>query len=200
MKAVKKLAELTSMKLIIDETLDLSKWEKNDAEIPLRNLLFAQVASLYGAKRIWLALQKGETQNPSNDRSPEFCTRTSDMLSAQYNTRVMVTSPFWHLTKQDIVKWYKSSGLPLSYLYETVSCFSSSDEDILTHCGRCSACFRKWVALSYNDLWDENLNLFISDPRKWEGIEVYKNRLKNGFYEPERTRQTIYVLKKWNLW
>lgn len=200
LKAVTKLSEVTGMKLYIDNSLDLSKWEKPDAEIPLRNLLFAEIASLYGADKIWLITQKGETENPSNDRSPEFCKRASNILSVQHGKEITVDSPFWHLTKQQMVKWYLEQNVPISFLYETVSCFSDLTQELNTHCGECSSCFRKWIALAYNNLWNENVNLFLEDPKKWEGIKSYKEKLKIGRYEPQRTKETIEVLKRWNLW
>lgn len=184
---------------IIDKRLRLDDLEKPDGEIPLRNMFLASIASLYGDK-IWLSFQQGETKNPSNDRSPEFCTKVSDLLTHLHGKPVKVDSPFWDMTKIDIVKRYLDAGHPPGFLKKTISCFSGDikihhDKPVSYHCGDCSSCFRKAIALSNNGIVISDM--FERDIKKYNKIPTYITRMKKGEYEKRRTEQTLETLQNW---
>lgn len=180
------------MDIRVDGRLFLGDTEKEDAEIPMRNLYLAMMASNYGDK-IYLIAQRGEQDIP--DRSPEFFTMATDLLSKLCESPKEVLTPFNDMTKGDMVKWYQDQGYDIPDLIEkTVGCYSSEPG----HCGRCNACFRKYCAFSANDL--DCSYIYRQDITKWSGIEGYKERLKKGVYNLQREKETIDVLRKIGRW
>jgi len=187
-KNVMRIAKKVGMDLRIESCLKLGKWEEEDANIPMRNMFLVMIGS-YFADRIYLITQRGEMSIP--DRSKEFYKKASEIISFLHGKKKEVYSPFFNMTKQDIVGWYKEQGLDLDLLKETISCFSSAEG----RCGRCPACFRQWVAFSYNGIDVD----FRNDITKWEGIKTYKKKLLKGEYEERRTKQTLEVLRRYGL-
>lgn len=141
------LKEVSAVKKTIPETiifngLDLGKFEKSDADIPLRNLYLAMIAVSEGFEKIWLVVQKDETSIP--DRTPEFFKSASEVLSELAEKEIIVDSPFMHMDKTDMTIWYKENVGDIEALDSTVGCYN---EDY-RHCGNCGACLRRWVAFS----------------------------------------------------
>jgi len=133
--------------------------------------------------------QRGELSIP--DRSPEFFDEATKMLTFLHGKYKEVVTPFLKLTKQDMVSWYKMQGLDLELLKQTSGCFSEEEGS----CGNCPACFRQWIAFAYNDI----TLTFNRDITKWEGIKEYKQKMLDGKYEKRRTKQTLEVLRKYEL-
>jgi len=124
----------------------IGNYEKEDAEIPNRNLLLAIYAALEGANNIAVIVQKDEMSIP--DRSDMFFDATSDLLSFLNGKEIEVFSPFVSMDKTDMVEWYVHRDLPIQPLLDTVGCYS----DVDGHCGNCSACLRRFIAFKNNDL------------------------------------------------
>lgn len=130
----------------------LGMYELNNAHIPLRNLLFLEIASYYGDE-IMLGALKGET---SKDKSKKFRKMTENLLSYCWNDKlglgtkkkVEIIFPFKKMTKSEIVKEYIKLGGIVEELKYTVSCYDS----IYIRCGKCMSCFRRWVAEILNDI------------------------------------------------
>jgi 7-cyano-7-deazaguanine synthase in queuosine biosynthesis len=188
-----RLAKKIGIDITFDDTLNLKTWELPNAEIPLRNALLAMVASMYG-RNVWIVFQKGETQNPSNDRSPEFCEKVSSLLTHMHGKTISVNTPFWDMTKAQMVRWYTNSGYDVVELLEAPGCFGPpSDTDIRGYCNSCGACFRKFVAFEYNgiDTSDYFPNILL-----WDGVKKYAVRSQSGHYEKERAVEILSVLKQ----
>lgn len=164
--------------------------EKPDGEIPFRNALIALALSKY-SDVIWIAIQRGETANPSNDRSPESFKLISEFISFFVGRNVRVDSPIWDMTKQDLYEWYVKNGYDITLLKKSWSCIRSR----AVHCGSCPACFRRAVAEQWVGIFDRND--YMNDPRVWSGIETYLKKMKQGLYEERRTVQTLKVLSEW---
>jgi len=192
--AIRWFRENLGIETIIEDRLRLGDLEKPDGEIPLRNMFLASIASLYGDK-VWLVFQRGETENPSNDRSPEFCAKTSLLLSHLHGRKIIVDSPFWNITKADMVQAYLDAGYPSGFLKRTVSCFSEETKQTIYHCGNCSACLRKAVALAWNNI--DITDMFVNDITKFKKIPIYIDKMLKGEYESRRTEQTLEVFRKW---
>ena len=124
----------------------IGNYEKEDAEIPNRNLLLAMYAALEGADNIAVIVQKDEMSIP--DRSDVFFDATSDLLSLLNNRRIEVFSPFASMDKTDMVEWFLHRDLPVQPLLDTVGCYSDEDG----HCGDCPACLRRFIAFKNNDV------------------------------------------------
>ena len=107
--AVSDLAGRCQMDLTISTELDLSAWDTPQGDlIPFRNVLLAMLAALR-ADVIWCAGVKGDH---TDDKSPEAFAAMSEMLTRFAGRPVRVDSPFWEMTKTNIVAWYLREGLP----------------------------------------------------------------------------------------
>ena len=185
-----KFAKKNNSKLHLIQTTNLGQFESEDAWIPGRNLLLVATAALF-ADKIYLVAQRGEQSEP--DRSPEFFSRVSILLTELMKREIVVDCVFPDMTKQDIVGMYLQQGYPLQELLDAHSCFSPGS----THCGKCAACFRRAVSLEYNGI--DTSNLFDANPFEWDGVHGYVQRLQEGKYEQRRAEQTIEVLKSKNI-
>ena len=77
---------------VVIENLDLSKWERPDKIIPLRNLYLIMLASNYGDK-ICLGATAGDRVL---DKSFTFAEKTTDLL------RYLYSPQWWNPTQRDI--------------------------------------------------------------------------------------------------
>ena len=197
LKAVKNIAEKYDIDLEIEEMEFIGKFEEDDANIPMRNLFLSMIASFY-ADKIWLIVQKGETgsRGEAPDRTKDFFVNTSLTLSILNKRNIEIDSPFWNLTKQDLVQWVLDNVEDSKeILSNSFSCFNPIDGK---QCGKCSACFRQFISLAYNGI--DVKDRMVHDITKWDGIKNYVKKMKDGQYEEERTKQTKKVLKRYGLW
>ena len=188
LRAVSKLQNMVqSDKIRVRQSvLDLGDIEEEDSFLPMRNMFFVMIVAGLGFDKIWLALQRGEQSIP--DRSAGFTRRMSEELSIQLKRPITVDSPFWQMTKSDMVAWYIEHGHDVGILKETVSCFHPT----LDRCGECAACFRRWCAFESNGIHEE----YTNDITKWSGIQEYIKKMQAGEYEERRTQQTLEFLEK----
>jgi 7-cyano-7-deazaguanine synthase in queuosine biosynthesis len=157
-------------------------YEKEDAWLPMRNLLLTMLAAAEGADKIYLVAQKGEQSIP--DRSPDFFKQTSELLSFHNGRDIVVDPVFPHMDKSEMVKWYLDNGYDPRYLLNAFSCYSKSSP-----CGQCSACWRKFIALMDNGVGCEHI--FLNDIRAWGEVH-YRPRLSD--YIPERVESMRRVM------
>ena len=184
--AVSDLAGRCQMDLTISTELDLSAWDTPQGDlIPFRNVLLAMLAALR-ADVIWCAGVKGDH---TDDKSPEAFAAMSEMLTRFAGRPVRVDSPFWEMTKTDIVAWYLREGLPAQDLLATFSCLTPGSRT--EHCGRCPSCLRRWIALANNGLTGH----FAADPWRWERVSsYYVQAMRDGTYPPHRAEEFFQAL------
>lgn len=189
----------------IDYSLSLGHVEEPDAYIPLRNSFLAHVGSFY-ADNVWLITQKGETM--LGDRSLRGFQLMSETMTHLYDDgrTITVNTPFWDMTKVDMVSWFKEKGLPTDWLLRTHSCYYSQSfakvktfngyhshvEQRYIPCGQCSACFRRWVAFELNDISEE----YDVDPWSTDLAQSYLKKAKEGYYGWGRDEEIIAALEK----
>jgi hypothetical protein len=125
-----RLAERCGIDLTVSTALDLSSWDTRPL-IPFRNIYFAMLASNNGADTIWCVGVKGDH---TPDKSPAAFTRMSEVLSEFADRPIKIDSPFWEMTKTDVVRWYVEAGLPVRDLLDTFSCMEPGGRRV--HCGR----------------------------------------------------------------
>jgi 7-cyano-7-deazaguanine synthase in queuosine biosynthesis len=178
---VKKLIPET----IIDDRLNLADWEEKQANIPLRNAFLVMIASHYDSD-VALVVQRGEMEIP--DRSLRFFNEFGEWLTFLWGRTTTVTTPFFNMTKTDMVKWYLDEGLLPSELIATRSCYSPGDKP----CGNCAACFRRWVAFTNCGLEEE----YEQPIKNFDGLQKYLDKLNRGEYEEKRTSETLMALRK----
>jgi len=133
---------LKTENIIYDESLKwLGENEQNlNAHIPFRNLYLALTAVAKYSDIIYIC---GLKDDEMTDKNEQVFNLWSNHFSELENRQIQILSPFWNLTKEDIVKWY-SNKYNKEDLLKTVSCYSNED---IIYCGKCQACFRKACAL-----------------------------------------------------
>ena len=144
-KEVKAVIDTIPSTKIID-CKSIGKYEKDDAEIPARNLLLATLAAMEGADRIILVVQKDEMSIP--DRTKDFFLNTSVLLSRLMGREITLMTPFEFMDKTEMISWYVDQGLPMRPLLDTVGCYDAAEG----HCGNCSACLRRYIAFMNNGI------------------------------------------------
>ena len=179
------------IKLIL-EKCDWGRWERTDSYIPFRNAVLCFIAANLGYDEIVFTSQKGELD--LYDRSPEFMELVSLMLSKETGRAIRVWTPFRDMTKQSMVSWYIDQGYPIEDLLLSPGCYSNSEK---FYCSECPCCFRKAIALEANNI---DISQYMPNIWEWKGIPMYVKKLKEGKYDPDRTKETIEVLKVHGLW
>jgi 7-cyano-7-deazaguanine synthase in queuosine biosynthesis len=145
---------------IIDRSLQLGDRQiGSKAYIPFRNLYLAMLAYKYG-DRICIA---GVKDDDVSDKNEAIFQEFTKILSKMEGKSVEVFSPFWQMTKEDVVRWYVEN-VGREGLLNTVSCYDPSPGN---YCGRCPSCFRKFIALRSNGF----------------EMEFYNQELMKEYYE-----------------
>lgn len=152
---VKRLSEDLNMDWQTDGRLRLGDQEAQDGSgfVPHRNTFLVLIASFY-ANRIWLA---GLGSDVVVDKNPDYAMKMSRFLTEQLGHRaksVVVDSPFWNFTKEDTIRWlisWKGFVNAKKMILKSFSCYG----DTLKPCGRCQACFRRYVALKLHGIEEE---------------------------------------------
>lgn len=109
--------------------------------IPARNLVLAAIASNY-ARRVWIVATKRSNEEVGTpDKTSRFYHDSSKTFSEFYGQSVTVESPFFHLSKSDVVSHYLNSGGRVEALLDTFSCYSPVNN---LHCGTCYACWKRY--------------------------------------------------------
>lgn len=144
--------------------LYLGDLEERDGHIPLRNLLLIETALVETrADVVLLAALSGET---STDKSGSFFRKVSKQMSELLYREVQVMSPVRGYTKTELVgKYLDKFNRPddVEMLTATRSCYNTGH----LPCGRCMACFRRWVAMSLNGIKEQ----YEQPPWEWEAIK-----------------------------
>ncbi len=169
--------------IIIDKSLSFlgATQEGKKAFVPYRNLYLAMRASSYDDV-ICIAGIKGDDVSDKNEQAfVEF----SALLSKLVDRKINVVSPFWQMTKEQIVSWYLHNVEDqLDLVTETVSCYS---EEATNYCGSCPSCFRKWAALVNNGIHVPFHNFDL--------LKEYMQSAKEHKYIPERNNAIISAIK-----
>lgn len=115
--------------------------------VPARNLMLATLALRYSTN---IALG-GVRDEICRDKSPSAFRIMSKVLSKFNATDVIVTSPIWHMTKSQAVKYYVDNfPNDVGFLSNTVSCYSDHI------CNDCDSCFRRFVAMASNGIIEQD--------------------------------------------
>lgn len=159
--------------------------EKSDAEIPARNLLLATVAAMFGARTIWISIQKHELSIP--DRSPTFLQSVSDLLTTLVGEPVVFSSPFLNMDKVEMVRWYLQKGHDIASLKRTWACYKPDKDG---PCANCPACIRRLIAMRLNGIEEAWHAAALHSPTAL----TYLEDAKNNKWHPDRCATTIAAL------
>ena len=165
---------------IIDSSLKLGDMQVQgkSAFLPFRNLFIAMMATKYD-REICIA---GVRDDKVIDKSEEAFLAMTKCLSGIDSLPTRIFSPFWGLTKADIVGNFINHGYGMKEdLLGTISCYSGTEPT--NYCGRCRCCFRKWNALWVNGI---RLPFHDADIRR----EYYESA-QNEKYDPQRNQHIM---------
>lgn len=177
-------------RLVFDDRLFLGDIERSDAIIPLRNLFFISIASLY-ADTIFIGALSGEI---NGDKSVEFKNKLTNTLIKCYEKSywsegrdISVKYPVGSFTKAELVAHYLQNGGDIDLIKLTSSCYDPIDD---MPCGICSACVKRYIALKINNI-SENTFYQVKDSRylkemsyRWDSFdEKRKSEIKKVFPE-----------------
>ncbi|ATY16982.1 ExsB family protein (plasmid) [Amycolatopsis sp. AA4] len=183
--AIAALADAAGIEVEISEELRLGAWEAEDAIIPLRNVHLAMLAA-NRAEVVWCIGVKGDH---TLDKSREAFADMGRFIARFSEQPVRVDSPFWNMTKTEIIAWYLAQGLPVDHLLLTFSC--SRTDGSTTHCGRCPSCLRRWTSLANNGVEAE----FEQQPWTWDRVrEFYIPAMRDGRYPDHRAHEFFTAL------
>jgi 7-cyano-7-deazaguanine synthase in queuosine biosynthesis len=139
--------------------LDSSRFGKGYI-IPNRNAVIASLAAFsYGINEIWISANFRKIDDEPGaavDKNRRFFGTMTSLLSQATKSYTKVCSPFLHLSKSDIVKWFfepKCSGLSHEVATELVRATTTCYDHVKLSCGHCFACHKK--AAAFAKLYDE---------------------------------------------
>lgn len=184
--------------VIVDADLVSDKLDNvptlHQQEIYGRNILLA----FYGAQlapEVWLAALETE-MNPTavRDKQPEFLHMLSMLFTYTFKTKrfeTRVITPFANDTKSDIIYHAINEGYAsAAEILRTSTCYHEEHHA----CGECSTCFKRWIALTNNDLAESYATDITKNEygRKVAGLiqeELYSRNF-SGRFSPKRVHET----------
>jgi len=153
--------------------------EKN-TYIANRNLLLAIIAvSYFDADEVVIA---GLKDDNCADKNTIAFNDMSIILTNFSQKRIKITSPFFNLTKGQIIEQYVERGFDKKKLLQTISCYSKENG----RCGNCPACVRWFVALESN-----NIKTGLQISNKMQNLYLFKA----DKYDIDRKNRLIKTLK-----
>jgi len=177
--------------------------------IPARNLYLLGIASEIARDggEIWISSVAGETPEYGGDKSLTFYKQAHDLIKTTSGKDISIKC-MNERTKSGWVSWFLNECLMDELTYEdkvgilktTVSCFSGHSH---LNCGKCRACLRKWICLTYNDVDCDDM--FEVHPYHGAGelVQEYKDRmsvaLQNSdfsYFTKNRCKETLSVFKR----
>ena len=189
MRTIKKLEKIIpKLKVNIIKGINLGQFEEGKkAYIQGRNLHLALLGANYGDRIIMAGIQDDKVL----DKSPKSFKKMSDTISFITGKNIQVYSPFWKMSKSEVIKWMlKNTKNAKEILKMSVSCYSNTKGQ----CGRCPACLRKAIAFETCGL---DIDFFENNVRKYSLIKEYIKNMKKGLYTKKRTEESLKVFKKW---
>ena len=180
--------------IFLDDVIDLSRYERDDAIVPNRNAHLVLLASHYG-ETIWLGSVSGDR---SFDKDQEFYMHMETLLNHMWQTqhwteerRFEIYSPFKDRTKTDLVDEYLMKGGTEESLLKSYSCYEGEEK----HCGHCKACFRKWVALENNGIIT-GVEYWQKVPWEASWLDEVLLQIFNGGYRGLEDKDIVDALEK----
>lgn len=151
-------------------SLDLSRWEREDKIIPLRNVFLIGIATNYGDE-ICLGATAGDRVL---DKSPIFGQKYEELLTYLYQKQhwtqerhIKINLDFKKYSKTELLRLYIKQGGDISRAFHSsFSCYSPIDG---CECWACKPCFRKFIAFALNgycfpnDIVEKNLAYIRSE-------------------------------------
>lgn len=108
----------------------------------------------------------------SRSTHPKSLKHMSEFFTALIEDDFQVTNPFFDMTKSDVVRLFKDSDT-LEFIRESRSCTRTrSTTKLHTHCGVCSQCIERRLAIHHNQLEDQ-------DPEEMYKVQLFEDSLED---------------------
>lgn len=179
-------------RLVVEDCLTLSTFEMENKIIPARNLLFITLAFNYGNKVI-LGATDGDS---THDKTEEFAKLGNDLFGYMYDDPAKspcenpeILLPYRDMTKTDIVEKYLTLGHDPQKLVDSWSCYDSQEKE----CGECRSCFRKFTALTLNDI--DMSEHYMIDPMINAQEHLAYARMRDRRHEIDDIVQLINIME-----
>jgi 7-cyano-7-deazaguanine synthase in queuosine biosynthesis len=144
--------------------------------IPFRNAELILCAAQHG-QSVYLGVIADEV---NSDKSVEFLDAMKKVLDishrGQYWTagkEFELLTPFREISKTELVIRFLNRGGNINHLLASVSCYSETED----HCGKCSSCFKRWVALTGGTGTDYG-HEFLIHPGVYKGRSHWAKKLE----------------------
>ena len=184
---------------ITPEIIDLDVEMTQHSHILLgRNMLFLMAiankmteSNQWG--EIWFGNLQGETPTYHGDKSNRFLNDFNSFL-VNHGYDIRLTTPLIGMNKFDQVNYWRNEHR-IEDFRNTKTCFTAG-----THqCGKCQACFRKFIAFAYHgiDIRDD-FDTLEFDPHVKKYINKMTGLTDFSHYSKDRVDKTLSVIKK--LW
>jgi 7-cyano-7-deazaguanine synthase in queuosine biosynthesis len=181
---VRVVRELIPNTIIENATINLGTREVGKkAYIPFRNMYFAGLATYYSDSIVIAGLK----DDLVSDKNAGIFDSFSELFSEMEDRRIRVWSPFWEMTKAQVVKWYLENGGTKEELLKTFSCYQPKNGG---QCWACPACFRKW-----NALWMNGIKVKFEN---FDLIQEYRRSALEGKYDPERRESILQATEEFS--
>lgn len=178
----------------LDDVLNLSQFERDDAIVPNRNAFLILLASMFG-ETIYLGSVSGDR---SFDKDVPFYGKIQDLLNHMWQEQhwteerlFNISSPFKDRTKTDLVKEFLEKDGNPEILFDSYSCYTGEKQ----HCGQCKPCFRKAIALINNNI-DVPDNYFKDNPIGAPWLPSLMPAIEAGTYRGAEDKDIVDALNK----
>lgn len=183
---------------------DLSKYERPDKIIPLRNLFLVMLAVINYADEEGATILLGSTAGDRVlDKAPTFAEKASDLLTYLYQAqwwnpiakKIKVSVEYKDKTKTDLIKMFQEQGGTVEQVWnESFSCYEPDEEGHV--CYACKPCFRKATACfecGFRDFEpEEKIKLF-----NYIGKEIIPQIEAGTYGRGEKEEETIKDFYNW---
>lgn len=179
--------------IIMEETLNLSPFERDDLIVPNRNAYLVLMASHFG-ETIYLGSVYGDR---SYDKDKTFYKLMENLLNHMWleqhwteERKFSVSSPYKDTTKTELIKEYVAAGGKVENILKSYSCYRGEEQA----CGICKPCVRKAVSLYCNDI-DVPEDYFEQHPMSAPWIAEIFPLLHKGKYRGREDEEFLKALE-----
>lgn len=145
--------------------------------IPARNAVLAAIGASF-APRVWIvATSRGSNEEAGTpDKTTRFFSSIQRICSRFWNTRIDVYSPFFKLTKKQVVQNYLDAGGSMKELdLLTYSCYTGYGlEGDYKHCGTCYACYKRFHLFQHFNA-ETTFRIAPWEGPNWHAYELKEN-------------------------
>ena len=178
--------------IIMDDTLNLRPFERDDLIVPNRNAYLVLLASHFG-ETIYLGSVYGDR---SFDKDITFYGLMENLLNHMWSEQhwteqrvFSVSSPYKDTTKTELIKEYVGHGGDVQNILDSYSCYRGEEQA----CGICKPCVRKAVSLICNDIkWPDDY--FEQHPMSASWIKEVLPDMKAGKYRGREDNEFIRAI------